>query len=126
VSQTGLPTVGRLFEIEHEGDTIIVVPTVDLRELEYQPIEEGAKKILDMLNDINIKNVVLDFHKTVYYGSTALGFFLKLWKRVSMRMGRMAFCNVSDPEKEILRITMLDNVWPICSSRIEAVAAVRT
>src|ERR1022692_4787169 len=108
MSQTGLPTAGGIFEIEQEDDTIIVVPTVDLRELEYQRIEEGARKILDLLNGIGIKNVVLDFHQTDYYGSTALGFFLKLWKRVRNRNGRMAFCNVSDHENEILRLTKLD------------------
>ena len=125
MSQTGLPTAGGIFEIEQGDDTIIVVPTVDLQELEYQGIEEGATKILVLLNGIGIKNVVLDFHKTDYYGSTALGFFLKLWKRVRNRDGRMAFCNVSDHEKEILRITKLDHLWPICSSRVEALEAVR-
>jgi anti-anti-sigma factor len=93
--------------------------------MEYQRIEEGARKILVLLNGIGIKNVVLDFHKTDYYGSTALGFFLKLWKRVRNRNGRMAFCNVSDHENEILRITKLDHLWLICSSRVEALEAVR-
>jgi anti-anti-sigma factor len=67
----------------------------------------------------------LDFHKTGYYGSTALGFFVKLWKKVSKRKGRMVFCNVSDHEKEILQITKLDQLWPICSSKIEVLRAVR-
>jgi anti-anti-sigma factor len=125
MSQTGPAIAGGIFEIEQEDDTIIVVPTVDLQELEYQRIEEGARKILELLNGIGIKNVVLDFHKTDYYGSTALGFFLKLWKRVSNQNGRMAFCNVSDHEKEILRLTKLDHLWLICSSRIEALEVVR-
>ena len=125
MSQTGLPTADGIFEIEQEGDTIIVVPTVDLRELEYQRIEEGARKVLDLLNGIGVKSVVLDFHKTDYYGSTALGFFVKLWKRVRSRNGRMAFCNVSDHEREILQITALDHLWPICSSRSEALEAVK-
>jgi hypothetical protein len=37
----------------------------------------------------------------------------------------MAFCNVSDHEKEILQITNLDHSWPICSSRTEALEAVK-
>jgi len=125
MSQTGLATEGGIFEIEQEDDTIIAVPVVDLRELEYQRIEEGARNILDLLNGTGIKNVVLDFHKTDYYGSTALGFFLKLWKRVRLRNGRMAFCNVSDHEREILQITNLDHVWLICSSRCAALEAVK-
>jgi len=109
-----------IFDIEQKEDTIIVVPNLDLRELDYQRIEEGASRIFDLLNDTGVKNVVLDFYKTDYYGSTALGFFVKLWKRVSHRSGRMAFCNVSDHEREILQITKLDQLWPLCSSRREA------
>lgn len=67
----------------------------------------------------------MDFHKTDYYGSTALGFFVKLLKWVRKRYGRMAFCNVSDHEQEILQVTNFDHSWPICSSRIEALKAVR-
>jgi anti-anti-sigma factor len=117
--------VGGVFEVEQEGDALIVVPAVDLRELDFQRIEAGAKTILELLNGGGVKNVVLDFHKTDYYGSTALGFFLKLWTRARKRNGRMAFCNVSAHEKEILQATRLDHVWPICASRREALEAVR-
>jgi stage II sporulation protein AA (anti-sigma F factor antagonist) len=114
-----------MFEVERDGDTLIVVPAVDLGEVEYQRIEAGAAGILASLNDPGIKNLVMDFYKTDYYGSTALGFFVKLWKRVSRRGGRMAFCNVSKHEREILRVTKLDHSWPIHSSRAEALQAVK-
>lgn len=123
--QKELKSAGGIFEIELADDAILVIPVVDLRELDYQRIDEGAGRIFDLLGDSGIKHVVLDFHKTDYYGSTALGFFVKLWQRVRRVNGRMAFCNVSAHEKEILHITHLDHLWPICSSRTEALAAVR-
>jgi anti-anti-sigma factor len=125
MSRPGFATAGGIFEIAQEGDTITVVPAVNLQELDYQRIEDGGRTILDLLNGAGTKNVVLDFHKTDYYGSTALGFFVKLWKRVRGGNGRMAFCNISDHEKEILQITNLDRLWPICSSRAEALEAVK-
>jgi hypothetical protein len=64
---------------------------VQLRELDYQRIEAGAKTILELLNWDGVKKVVLDFHKTDYYGSTALALFLKLWTRARRRNGRMPF-----------------------------------
>jgi hypothetical protein len=36
----------------------------------------------------------------------------------------MAFCNVSAHEREILRATNLDQLWPICPSRSAALTAV--
>jgi anti-anti-sigma factor len=118
-------TAGAIFETEEQGDTVIVLPTTDLRELDYQRIDAGASKIFELLTGGPVKHVVLDFSQTDYYGSTALGFFLKLWKRVQDRQGGMAFCNVSDHEREILRVTKLDRLWPICTSRSEALQAVR-
>jgi anti-anti-sigma factor len=125
VANATLTSTGGIFDIEVEGDTIIVVPAADLRALDYKRVELGAKAILELLDDAAIKNVVVDFGKTDYYGSTALGFFVKLLKRVRSRNGLMAFCNVSDHEKEILRITGLHQSWPICASRIEALEAVK-
>jgi anti-anti-sigma factor len=113
------------FEVEREGQTLIVTARKDLRELNYQEVEVGACEILDLLRNGTIQNVVLDFHRTDYYGSTALGFFVKLWKRVRERGGRMAFCGVSEHEREILKITHLDGLWPICPSREEALKAVQ-
>jgi len=124
VANATLKLAGEVFEIDKVGETIIVVPVVDLRELDFQRIEAGAKAILELLNGAGIKNVVVDLGKTDYYGSSALGIFLRFWKAVKGRNGRMAFCNVSDHEKELLQITHLDHSWPICSSRSEALEAV--
>ncbi len=116
---------GALFEVERQGDVAVVTPTADLREFDYQGIESAAEGLLDLAAAPGVKGVVLDFHRTDYYGSTALGFFVRLWKRVSSHGGRLAFCNVSAHEREVLAVTRLDGLWPICASREEAVAAVR-
>jgi anti-anti-sigma factor len=121
VEETG----AKVFEIERQADTIIVTPVLDLNEFEFQRIEVGAGPVLQLLEDAHVKNVVMDFHRVDYFGSTALGFFLKIWKRVRKKDGHMALCNVSDHEKEILKVTMLDSLWPICASREEAMRAVR-
>jgi anti-anti-sigma factor len=114
------------FDIVRDGDTLVVTPLRDMGELEYAQIESGAKDLFDRLRDPAIKNVVLDFRETDAYGSTALGFFVKLWKRVcTQKNGQLAFCNVSPHEMEILNITKLSKLWPICPSRDAALAVVR-
>jgi anti-anti-sigma factor len=113
-----------LFDVEIEGRTVIVTPVADLRETDFQAIESGAEEVLALLSGVPARNVVVDLRGTDYYGSTALGFFVRLWKRVRSRNGRMAFCNVSEHEREILRVMRLDGLWPVCSSRDEALAAV--
>ena len=114
-----------LFDVERDGDVLVIVPTTDLRESAFEALDAGAKGIFDLLAGGGIQGVVVDFHRTDYYGSTALGFFLRLWKRVSRRGGRMAFCNVSEHEREILAVTRLDTLWPTCRTRPEALTLVR-
>jgi anti-anti-sigma factor len=114
-----------LFDGERDGDILVLVPKVDLRESNYLEIEAGAQGILDLVSAPEVKGLVIDFHRTDYFGSTALGFILRLWKRVSSHGGRLAFCNVSEREKEILLVTRLDTLWPVCATRDDALRAVR-
>jgi anti-anti-sigma factor len=113
-----------IFEIEHLGETIIVIPTEELGEFDFERIEAAARVVLQLLESPAVQNVVMDFHKIDYYGSPALAFFVRLWKRVRKHRGRMALCNLSDHGMETLRITKLDQFWPVYPSKEEAVIAV--
>jgi anti-anti-sigma factor len=117
--------VVNLFAIEREGETVVVTPMADLGELAYPQLEAGANELLELFGHAPARHLVLDFHQAAYDGSTVLPFFLKLWLRVTRHSGRMALCNVSEHERDLLRITKLDKLWPICGSRGEALAAVR-
>ncbi|MHB0959944.1 MAG: STAS domain-containing protein [Pirellulaceae bacterium] len=114
-----------IFEIHVEGDTLILSPTSNLSELELSYFEDEYGAVIGHLGAAQVHNVVLDFHGTDYYGSTALGFFLKLWKLVQSMDGKMAFCNVSAHEQEILRLTRLDTLWPIYGTREDALQWMR-
>ena len=114
------------FAIEQENATVIVAPLMNLGELEYDRIERGGREILERLAAAHAKNVVLDLGQIDYFGSTALGFFVRLWNRASQQGGQMALCGVSRQEREVLQRTRLDTVWSICDTRDEALAAIST
>jgi anti-anti-sigma factor len=118
-----METVLRLL-IEQVGETVIITPSKDLSELAFEQIEKDADHALQLLDGTRAKSVVLDFCRTDYCGSTALSFFVKLWKKVRLAHGHMAFCNLSAHEREILAITKLDMLWDICDSREDALECV--
>jgi anti-anti-sigma factor len=124
LGEKSMVTTSGIFKIEQQGETLIVTPTDDLSELAWGQIEVEAEDLLNQLVQASVKNVVLDFHQTDSFGSTALGFFLRLWKQVREADGQMAICNLSDHEKDILQATRLDSLWPINFSRPEALKAV--
>jgi anti-anti-sigma factor len=112
----------RLFRMQTDGEILILSPTANLSELELSYFDEEFRAVIQELEDAGYRHVVLDFDGTDYYGSTALGFFVKLWKRIRKVDGNMAFCNVSPHEQEVLRVTRLDTLWPVCTTRQQAVA----
>jgi anti-anti-sigma factor len=111
-------------KIEHRGETVILTPATSLGELQYAGMEPEAAAVLDLLKGEKAARVVIDLRNADYFGSSALGFFLRIWKRVCGVGGRMAMCHVSAHAREILQLTGLDQLWPVCRSRRQALAAV--
>lgn len=109
---------------EQEGATLVISPTGNLSEFAFDRIQADADQALQLLDGDQIKNLVMDFKKTDYFASTALGVFVKFWKRVCEVNGKMAFCNLSDHEREILGVTKLDTLWSICPTRADAMQTV--
>jgi anti-anti-sigma factor len=114
----------RVFEVEREGDTAVITPQADLRELAWREIEAAGEELLALGADA-VGNMVVDLGKTDYCGSTALGVLVRLGRQACGRNGRMALCNVSPHGWEVLAVTGLAGLWPAYPSRAEAVEGVR-
>lgn len=113
-----------LFSVARADNAIILTPQRDLSEFDFAQIDAEATVLLGQISKDVGANVVVDFSKMDYCGSTALSFFTRLFKRTRQQGGEMAFCNVSDDEREVLRITRLSSLWPICESLDDALVAV--
>ena len=110
----------KLFQTERVGNTLVVTPTSELSEFDLDPIQAGAEEVFAEFSDETVQNVVVDLERTAYFGSTGLGFFVRLWKRVKMGEGEMVFCGASPNVKEVFRVTRFDQVWPQRSNREQA------
>ncbi len=117
-------TTAPLFSVARADNAIILTPQRDLSEFDFNQIESEAAMLLGQISKDGGANVVVDFSKMDYCGSTALSFFTRLFKRTRLQGGEMAFCNVSEGEREVLRITRLDSLWPIHDSLDDALVAV--
>lgn len=114
-----------LLAVECRDNTTILTPAGDLGEFAVNEIDNGSNRVIRRIQENqNCQNVVIDFRNTDYFGSSALGLFLRLWKRVQERDGQMALCNLSEHEVDVLKITRLTEFWHICDSLDDAIAAV--
>lgn len=114
----------RIFDTEIEDKTLIVAPRGKVSTLAGEEVNIELGQLLRQLQEADCKNVVIDLEKASYFGSSMLGALNAMWNRVRSGGGRMAICNVSEVGLEILHVSKFDTLWPICSSRQEAIEKV--
>ena len=119
-----MTAASRHFEMEQQGDTLVITPQHSLGSLVESEIQNELSEALDMVEGEGARNVVIDFTNMVYFGSSLLESQLRLWKSVERVHGKMVLCNVSSVGREVLSISRLDRLWKIYDSRSEVIAAV--
>jgi anti-anti-sigma factor len=116
-----LPTsTSVVFRREWRETTLILHAAGPLGSLHENEIDREMAELISLLNGKGPFAVVIDLAHSDYLGTALLGALVKLWKRISQQKGNMAMCNVSDQVYQVLRITKLHAVWPICYTREDA------
>ena len=106
-------------ELESVGDTLIIRPLANLSEFQYQHIEDSVGQVLTMLANSTICNVVVDFRRTSYFGSSAVEALIRIGQEVRRRGGTMTLENLTKSEREVLEILHIGKLWTIRESTSE-------
>ena len=114
----------KIFDAEIEGHTLVVISLGSAGSLAGEEMGGELTGLLEQFENSDLRNGVIDLEKASYFGTSMLQVMTALWKRVRARGGKLALCNVSDMGREILNVTKFDTLWPMCSSRGEALKAV--
>lgn len=112
-----------VFTIERRGELTVVSATPALESIAMGLEEQAADLIFDPIRHDAEPLIVFDLSQVDYFGSVFLGVMLRCWKMVQAKGGTMALSGVSARAKELLHLTSLDFVWPIYTTRREAVEA---
>lgn len=120
-----MTTAINICDVKRHEATVILTPTINLGELDYDEFEAAIEPSLEMLEGGDVRHVVIDFVHTDYFGSHTITSLLKLGKKVRSVGGKMALARTSLHEREILGAMALDKFWPTYSSREDAIEAVK-
>ncbi len=110
------------FQLEWHGDAFVVTPSKDVESMRWDLIEQGAEVVLSPLRGSNVSLVIFDLSEVEYVGSVFLTLLLRSHKLVKTWGGEMVLCGASPMARELLRVTALDTLWAIYSTRQEALA----
>jgi len=105
--------------MERQGNALVVTAQAELSHLQAD-IDQQMLAVLDKLQETGARHLVLDLSQAQFFGTPVLGAMVKVWKKVSQDGGQMALCNVSEDIQKVLHLTKLHTLWPIHSSREEA------
>lgn len=113
----------RIFDTERFGETLIVVPLDKVSSLADTAVLTELDRVADELDACG-PNLLVDFSRAEYFGSSMLEALLRLSKLVQARRGKMGLCSLSEASAEVLKISKFDTLWPIYMTRQQAMAAI--
>jgi anti-anti-sigma factor len=113
--------VATTFTLERLGTTAILNLKEGLRDAELEDSHVEVDQLFKLLGRAQVQNIIVDCHEIDFLRSMALGFFVRVWKRVQERDGTMTFCNASTKAREILKSTKLERIWTIYDTREDAI-----
>lgn len=85
-----------------------------------EPELDGIRVALLEAGEVEPPLVALDLEHVEFFSSSFIELMFRLWNRLKARGGRFAMCNMQPYCKEVIEITNLHKLWPICDSREEA------
>ena len=113
-------SISKAFDTDRTGRTLVLMPRGSVSSLAGEDVGSELNRLLEELCPPGPTNVVIDFAKAAYFGTVMLGAMHLIWRRVRDQQGKMALCNLSEMGREILRVSGVDVLWPICLTREEA------
>jgi anti-anti-sigma factor len=116
----------KYFTVEHVGDIVIFSAIGSIGGLVEDEARTEWDALLKQVETASATHAVIDLGALEYFGSIMLELLVVLWKRVSVKGGKLALCNVSPVGLEILQTAKFDTLWPIVDNREQALKAVRS
>jgi anti-anti-sigma factor len=113
------------FRIEEVDDAIVITPGPRISSLDNNYLAERRTALVDAIRKTSESAVIVDFSQVGYFGSLLLDTLCVVWKQTRERSGTMCLCNLTEVSKEILNKSRLNSLWPVFSSRQEAIDSSR-
>ena len=114
----------KVFELEQQGDTLIVIPKGDASGYRYTEVHLESDAVFQCLHDSQIRNLVVDLGQVQLLGSIIIGTIIKLVRKVENVVGNSVFCNASDVMLEVLETMNFTTLWPHFATRDEVLQSV--
>ena len=109
-------------QIGSDNDVTVVTFGPSLEHLDDQVVMQYQDLLLATARDASPPRVLFDLSNVLFFGSTFIELVFRVWHRLNSETdSHFALCGVSDYCLEVLQVTHLDQLWPIHTTRSEAI-----
>ena len=105
---------------EHEGGTVVARAEGRIDGSNASEFQADLQAVIEE----NSTSMVLNFERVSYISSAGLRVLLLTAKTLEGNGAKLALCSLSEPIREVFRISGFDNIIPIHDSQTEAAAAI--
>src|SRR5215218_19950 len=113
-----------VFQVERYGDTLVIVPQGDAIGFSSNRIQvelRANEKLLDLPEN---RNLIIDLHRTNYFGSDMIGHINRLGIKARQACGRLALCDVSSDMQDIFKMMHFEQMWETFATRRQALRSI--
>jgi anti-sigma B factor antagonist len=101
---------------------VTVVDFQDGRLLEVQQIEAIGKELYRLVDEMDVKKLVLDFSKVQFLASAAIGMLMTLHRKSTAIKGSFVICGLRRDLMKVFEIMKLTKVFKFAANENEALA----
>jgi anti-sigma B factor antagonist len=112
----------RRLEVEDHGDVTIVCFS-DRKILAEESIQVIGEQLLNLVNELSRKKLLLNFRNVEHMSSAVLGMLVTFNKKVQAVGGKLILCNIDAQLREVFEITKLDRLFVIRRDEEEGLQA---
>jgi len=113
-------------EVKKQAGVTVVVLGEEYDNLDEPTLNAAAEELLEIARTANPPRIVIDMHRTKFFGSSFLGTLFRMWRRLTTRQGKMAVCGATGVCAEVLNVTQVERLWNLYDSRDAAVEAINS
>lgn len=109
-----------VFTIHTDGPTMTIEVHGQFGSLEDDSVLQVLNNALEQIRTTSVRDVLVDFGDSPYFGSILLEALRVIWNDVHGRGGQLVLCNLSPVCQEILHVSKFDQLWLVVATRQDA------
>jgi anti-sigma B factor antagonist len=101
---------------------VTIVDFQEMRLLEAHQIEAIGKELYRLVDEMDIKKIILDFAKVQFLASAAIGMLMNLHRKSTAIKGTFVICSLRKDLLRVFEIMKLTKVFKFAANEDEALA----